>query len=73
MKRITETIRRGEPSITWQFKCNCGCDDFYRPKDIAYCISFFEGSFCCSHCDKEHDYYSYAFTRVSAPTQLELF
>jgi len=23
--------------------------------------------------DKEHDYYSYAFTRVSAPTQLELF
>lgn len=73
MKRITEKVSRNEPSITWQFKCDCGCDDFYRPKDLDYCVSFFEGNFNCSNCDKEHNYYSDAFSRVYVPIQLEMF
>lgn len=74
MKRITEkAIRRGEEPITWQFKCDCGCDDFYRPKEIEYCVSFFEGWFCCSGCKKEHNYYSDAFNRNTVPVQLKMF
>ena len=70
---IEPPVRRAEPSIRFVFTCECGCNRFHRAIEMKMCVSFFEGYFNCSACNRQHDYYSDAFTRVEQPTQLQLF
>lgn len=72
---FTEKVgRKREHYMTIKFKCQCGCIDFYRDEiDKKHCVSFYEGSFYCSNCKKEHVYYSSAFSRVHPAEQLKLF
>ena len=47
-----------------KFKCECGCTDYYRPEDMSFCVSFYEGHYLCSNCKTKHNYCSDAFTII---------
>jgi hypothetical protein len=65
---LTYKVKSGE--YTFTFKCTCSSKEFVRPKWAMKLTCFYEGSFNCAKCNKEHDYTSPAFTRNI--TQLKL-
>jgi hypothetical protein len=49
------------------FRCGCGCLDFFR-RQSSLSWTFFEGSFLCGSCRKEHNYMSDSFRKYEKPT-----
>jgi hypothetical protein len=63
-------------NIVHSFKCTtCQNNTCYRPQD-QHELTFLEGFYLCSKCEKEVVYYDDDFTRFESevrPTQLQLF
>ena len=63
-------------NVVHLFKCTtCNSDTCYRPTDQSR-LTFLEGFYLCTKCEKEVVYYDNDFTRVESqvsPIQLQLF